>query len=201
MKKKVSIILNILIVIIEIFALIISFKHENRIMFEYYTIDSNLLALIGSLIYLIIIFNKNKVNEFTRILKYVSVCCLTVTFLVVIFVLLPMLNFNYKFLLLDDAMSFHHVICPLLSIVTFIWFDDLGNYKKKDVYYPVCATITYAFVLILLNFAKVVDGPYPFLRIYNQTILSSLLWFAVIICMCYLISKIILTLRINKKSH
>ncbi len=201
MKKKISIILNILIIIIELIALKISYAYDNRIMIEYYTIDSNILALLSSIIYLIYVFSKSKKSNVTRILKYISTICLLITFLVVIFVLLPMFNFNFKMLLISGAMFPHHVLCPILSFITFVWFDDLGKFNKKDYYYPVIATLIYAFVLIILNLLTIVDGPYPFLRVYDQSILSSIIWFTLIIYMCYLISKYVLKLRNQPTVH
>jgi hypothetical protein len=201
MKKRISIIINILIVIIELIALKISYAYDNRIMIEYYTIDSNLLALLSSIVYLFYIFSKSQKSNVTRILKYISTICLLITFLVVIFVLLPMLNFNFKTLLISGAMFPHHVLCPILSFITFVWFDDLGKFNKKDYCYPVIATLIYAFVLIILNLLTIVDGPYPFLRVYNQSILSSIIWFVLIIYICYLISKYVLKLRNQPMVH
>ncbi len=199
MKRKMSIITNVLIVLFEIFALIKLYINNEGLLVEYYTVDSNLLALLSSILLLVYLFRNKKVPSYLRILKYVSVVCLTITFFVVVFVLLPMLDFNYHFILLDGSMFYHHVLCPVLAFITFIWFDDLGKFKKKDYYYPIIFTLCYAFILIILNYLLIVDGPYPFLRIYKLTILSSILWFAGILFFGYLASKSILKLKINKK--
>ncbi len=199
--KKISIIINIIIVIVELLALKISYGYDNRVMIEFYTIDSNILALISSILYLIYAFRGEKVSFVSRILKYVSTVCLLITFIVVIFILLPMVNFNFRYILLDGAMFYHHVLCPILSFITFIWFDDLGNFDKKDYYYPVITTLAYAFTLIMLNLLVIVDGPYPFLKVYNQSIFSSLIWFTLIIFICYLISRFVLKLKNQLTVH
>ena len=36
-------------------------------------------------------------------------------------------------------------------------------------------------VLVIFNLLKIVDGPYPFLQIYNQSIIASILWFIAIV--------------------
>ena len=201
MKRKISIILNVIIIIAELWALKLEYSYDNRIMIEYFTIDSNILALFSSIIYLIYILSKKKISNFSKILKYVSTVCLSITFIIVMFVLLPMVHFNFRYLLLDGAMFYNHVLCPVLSVVTFLWFDEIGKYNKKDYYYPIIVTLVYAFVLIILNLLTIVDGPYPFLRVYNQSILSSIIWFTLIIYMCYLISKYVLKLRNQPMVH
>ena len=58
-KRKVAIILNVLIIIFEIIGFIITYNNNHRIAIEYYTEDSNILALITSIIFLIyLLFNK-----------------------------------------------------------------------------------------------------------------------------------------------
>ena len=63
MKKKISIILNILIVIFEVIALIMTISSDRRIYIEYFTVDSNMLALFSSIVYLVFVFYKNKIPK------------------------------------------------------------------------------------------------------------------------------------------
>ena len=197
MKRKLSIILNALIVLFELYSLTLLFHNEGRVVIEYYTVESNILALISSTAFLIYLVRNEKINKFVKVLKYVSTVALVITFIVVIFVLLPMFDFNYQFLLLDGVMLYHHVLCPALAFISFVWFDDLGKYKKKDVYYPVIFTLLYGFVMIMLNFLLVVDGPYPFLRVYELGMLHSIIWFLLLIGICYLLSRVVLKFRKN----
>lgn len=199
-KKRISILINALIIVFELFALFESSKN-GRILIEYYTIDSNILALISSFLYLVYILKDEKIVGFPKILKYISTTCVTVTLIVVLVILLPMFNFNFKFLLLDGSMFFHHVLCPILSIVTFIFFDDIEKYDKKDVEYPLAVTLLYAFILILLNLNCIVDGPYPFLRVYNLTISIAIGWVSLIFMINYFIAKYILKFKNQLTVH
>ena len=199
-KRKISIIINILIVVFELFALFESSKN-GRVLIEYYTIDSNILVFISSFIYLIYVLKNEKVNGLPKVLKYISTVCVTVTLIVVLVILLPMFNFNFKFLLLDGTMFFHHVFCPVLSIITFIFFDEIEKYDKKDVEYPLATTLLYAFILILLNLAGKVDGPYPFLRVYNLTISIAIGWVSLIFLINYFIAKYILKFKNQLTVH
>lgn len=200
-KRKISIIINVLIVLFETFALVKSYNFDHRIMFEYYTVDSNLLALFSSLFYLICIIGEKKVNKFVKLFKYVTTVGLTITFVVVLVILLPMVGFNFNYLFFQGAMPYHHLICPILSFITFIYYDDLGKYYKKDSYYPLGVTLIYSFTLIVLNILRKIDGPYPFLKVYNQTFIVSVLWFILIIGMGYLISIIVLKFRNQPQVH
>ena len=172
-KKKIAIILNILLVIAELIGLISSISQEHRLMVEYYTIDSNVITLLSSILFLL--FYQKK--EFVKDLRFISTGCLTVTMLVVIFILTPMYSFNYKLLMFTGNFFVFHTLCPIISIVSYIFFEE-GTKKKHLVFYM---TLLYGITLILLNVLKVVVGPYPFLMVYNQTVWMSILWCVIIL--------------------
>ena len=175
MKRRISLLLNGLIIIFEVIALIMNL-HENGLLIEYYTTDSNLLALVSSLIYFVYLLLEEKMPRWLEIFKYMTTICLTITFLVVIFILAPMYDFNYKFFLFDGAFIYQHFLCPIIAIITFLFFDTLHNFNIRDYIRGIYLTIIYAIVLISLNIAGVVKGPYPFLMVKEQSVVSSLLW-------------------------
>lgn len=196
-KIKISIILNILIVVFEILSLFIAFKNNGISMFMYYTELSNILALLSSSIYLIYIFTNKKINLFISSFKFLSTLCLLITFLVVIFILIPLTGLNSFAEYFKHAMFFHHLICPLLSYITFIYFDDIVINKK----YPklvVSWTLLYGIILTVLNILKKVDGPYPFLRVYEQPIYMSFIWSILIIGFSYVLSTMLMRKILNK---
>ena len=187
-SKNMSLILNFALVISEIIALIASIKVMGRICFEYYTIDSNILALISSSIFLYYLINKKKIPGWLKIFKYTSTICLSITFFVVLFVLVPMSNFDFYGMLLKDSLLFHHVLCPLFAIISFIFFDKLGKITKKDSINGLYFTFIYAATLIVLNILSVLEGPYPFLRVRNQSTLISIIWLISLLSFAYLVS-------------
>lgn len=186
-KKKIALIFNILIVLLEIIALS---KTITNLQLEYYTMDSNILALISSILF--IIFYKKNIS-LVKDIRFVATSCLTVTFLVVIFVLCPMYNFNYKLLMFTDNFLIFHTICPLLSIISYIVFED----RSTKNYLCLIFTMIYGIVLITLNLLNVVKGPYPFLMIRNQSIWASLFWSITLILGSYIIGVVLNFL--NKK--
>lgn len=190
-KKSISIILNLLIVILEIIALFMTINYHHRYPIEYYTEDSNLLLLISSFLFLISSLLNKKIPTYLKMLKYLSTIGVTLTFLVVIFVLAPMYNFDYYSLLIKDSLIFVHLMCPLLGMITFIHFDQLGSFTLKDNVYGITLTSIYAFIVIVLNVFNILEGPYPFLMVHNQSLLVSIIWFIVIILLTYLIGYVL----------
>jgi hypothetical protein len=119
--------------------------------------------------------------------------------LVVLFILLPMSGFNFYGMFLDNSMSLHHLICPILSIITFVLYDDLGKFEKKDILLSLLFTIIYSVVAIVLNITGNLVGPYPFLMVKKQSIIVSVIWIIVIYSLVFLIAYVLRILR-NKKS-
>ena len=191
MKRKISLIMNILIVILELIGFVLLFKNQGGIAFQYYTEDSNILLFITSLIFTIYLFTNKKIPRWLSMLKYISTIGVTLTFLVVIFILAPMMNFNYSKMLLDGALLYQHLLCPVLSIITFLFFDELGSYSKKDNITSLSLTVLYSIILVSLNILELVKGPYPFLMVRNQSVLMSMIWLIVLGIMVYGIAFIL----------
>lgn len=196
-KRKISILLNSLIVILETIGLIVTIKVNHRISYEYYTEDSNILALISSLLF--VIFSKGKIPKWLQMFKYMTTICLTVTFLVVIFILAPMYNFNYSYLLLHNSLLYQHLLCPILIIITFIFFDEIDELNFKDNLIGISLTVIYAIVLIVLNILELVSGPYPFLMVKNQSVMMSIIWFVVILSLTYVIGLLLRKIYVKLK--
>lgn len=110
-----------------------------------------------------------------------------------------MYNFNYGYLLFRNELLYHHLLCPILSIITFIYFDDIKNYTKLDNLLASLVTLIYGIVLIILNILKIVDGPYPFLQVYKQPAIVSIIWAVTILSITYLIALILRIL--NNKNN
>lgn len=192
MQRNVSIALSIIIIILEIIALIVCYNSFG-INLAYYTIDSNIFLLISTILYLITI---NNVPKIVQLLKYSSTLSVFITFLVVVFVLYPMYNFNFQFLFLDGPNLYMHVLCPVLALISFIFFDsnEIENSLKNNLR-SLYFTIIYAIILISLNILNVVSGPYPFLKVNQQSPLMSVFWIVLILGSALILSKVLLFLK------
>ncbi|ALT68823.1 hypothetical protein [Methanobrevibacter millerae] len=192
MQRNVSIALSIIIIILEIIALIVCYNSFG-INLAYYTIDSNIFLLISTILYLLTI---NNVPKIVQLLKYSSTLSVFITFLVVVFVLYPMYNFNFQFLFLDGPNLYMHVLCPVLALISFIFFDsnEIENSLKNNLR-SLYFTIIYAIILISLNILNVVSGPYPFLKVNQQSPLMSVFWIVLILGGALILSKVLLFLK------
>ena len=189
-RYTIGLILNVILIILEIIGLIFCIDAFGGINLTYYTIDSNIFLLISSILYLISRKNPSRIVQFAR---YSATLSVLITFLVVIFILYPMHNFDFQFLFLDGPNPYMHVLCPIIAVISFIFFEkneiqnDLKN-NLRSMYF----TFIYAIILLSLNILKVVNGPYPFLRVYEQSILMSVIWLVVILGFAFILSRLLL---------
>jgi hypothetical protein len=198
MKKKIDLILNIAIVVMEIIATTLSITRNGLALFQFYTEDSNMFAGLVYLIYSYYLIKKKDIPEWLNILKFTATCILMVTFLVVIFVLAPIMNGGYVVFLLYGSMLYQHLLCPIVLFVSYVFLEK-HNITNKYLYYSLITTIIYAIVSVILNILKFINGPYPFLHVYNQPVFVSILWIIGILGGAYLIALSIK--EITKRVH
>jgi hypothetical protein len=187
-QRIISLILNILIVIFEIIAFNLSLGRNGLGMFLFYTEDSNYFAALACFLMAIYQYKSLKakrgiIPNWVKILKYMAVCLLTVTFIVVVCILSPMYGGfkGYQMMLFDGSMLYQHLICPILAFISFIYFEKGLHLNKRVAIKALIPTVIYAVILIILNILKIVVGPYPFLMVYKQAIYLSFLWVILII--------------------
>ena len=198
-RLKISLVINILIFIFEIIGGYLYFVRSGWSFIQFYTEDSNTLTMFACLIlavyeYQLLHQKRDQIPGWVIWLKYLSTIGLTLTFLVVIFVLIPIQGIGEKaihFMLLDGSMLYHHLICPILTFISFLWLDPLGKLTRKDTALSLVPTIIYAGIMLVLNILRIEDGPYPFLRVYEQPFFMSCIWFAAILGGAYLIAFVL----------
>ena len=116
MKKE--LVLHLFIVVLETIAVIYLLAVEGPAVFRYYTVLSNMLMLAASAWYLSCFFGKKEIPVALTVLHLSAAVCLTVTFLIAAFVLMPQSTFAYYFL--DNVAPILHFIGPVLSVVTLM---------------------------------------------------------------------------------
>lgn len=154
---------------------------------KFYTQLSNLLALFVSLAYVIeavprLKKGKTAPSGAVRALGYAAVCMLTVTFLVVLFILPGMTKAGgLKHLLFYGSMLYMHFLCPAISLLGFLLFEKEPPLTNKHLLIALMPTFLYAAVTITLNLLKLMHGPYPFLYVYEQPVYMSVIWFLIVV--------------------
>lgn len=181
-KQWATVALNAAVVLLEIVGFCYNMREGGGTVFRYYTVLSNLFAGMISLLFLVFFLRgRGKAPLWAARLRYYATCCLTITFLVVVFVLAPMLeDFTLWRLLTKGSMLYQHLLCPVLAIVALTVLERDGRLTRRDIALSLIPTALYALVTVPLNIAKVLHGPYPFLLVYEQPVWASVLWVFVI---------------------
>lgn len=149
MKKiKISLILNIIIVLLVLLGSIFMFtgfrfmpasdlvlQTSKLGMFKYYTVDSNILVGIVSLILIIYeykLINKkiDKIPKKIYLLKFMGTAGITLTFLTTLLFLAPQYGFYAMY---NNTNLLFHLIVPLLSLISYIVFEKYDNKYKYSV--------------------------------------------------------------------
>ena len=196
-KKYISIFLNILLIVLEIIGIIYILGKYKLNLFMYYTIDSNILLLFASISYLICLFT-GKNNKFIHFLKFSATVSAAITFVVVLSILSWVSNISLYNLLIKDAMLYHHILCPLIAAISFVFFENYNSKMDRYELKGLIFTVLYAMIIIVLNIIKVISGPYPFLMVYNQSIIVSIIWFVIMTCITYTVS---LTIKVLSEKY
>ena len=66
---------------------------------------------------------------------------------------------------------------------------------------PAAATLLYGIIALILNAARVLDGPYFFLRIYETPISVVVMWFLIIAVLCLALSALYMRLESRQRSE
>lgn len=194
LKKNISIIVNMALIILGLIGFIETIKILGKFDIKYYTLDSNLLAIVVELLYLYFVVVEEKIPRWLQLLKYVVVLSLVITFIVVVLVLVPMDNYRYGYYLFYSSQLYYHTLCPILAFISFMFLENY-SYEKKDRFYALSFTIIYAIIAIVLNLIGVINGPYPFLKIRLNPWYVSIMWLVVILGMAYLLSNLLYYLK------
>jgi hypothetical protein len=184
---------TVVLIVLELIGLSLSAQTHGLGLFAFYTEDSNILSLVASIVYACLLMRQivsgRHVPTWAAKLRYVSVCCLTLTFLVVAFVLAPLAGQNgYALMFLSGSMLYFHLLCPVLAVLSLLVVDPRGATDLGDARLVLVPTGLYAVVLVSLNLVGAVSGPYPFLRVYDQPVWASACWLVAIVGGAYLIA-------------
>jgi len=182
-----SLALNLAIVYMETIALPISFSFGAEIVVTMYTELSNMFnAAVCALVavcQLVNLFTGGDLPRWVKRLKFLSTSCLAMTFLTVVFILAPMYEDGngWYIMLFTSSMLYHHFLNPLVAMVSFLLFEREPRLPGYSVPLALVPTIVYGIYDLWGNITGTIDGPYPFMRVLNQPIQESLMWFAIIL--------------------
>lgn len=180
--------INLVIVVAECIGLCICYQTRGWSMLMYYTQLSNILVLAACAVMSYfdircLIGKSPKIPLWAWVLKYAATSAIGLTFCVVIFVLGPGLggwNGIVTFLT-SGPMVYTHLLCPILCMLSFTMLEYKREVSSKTIWFALVFTAIYAIVAIAMNVLKIWDGPYPFLRVYAQSIGATIGWCVLIL--------------------
>lgn len=187
----------IAMIVLECIGCIVSFSDGGFSNIVYYTVLSNVLALVISVLSLL-----NPDSKSLSLWRYICVVCLTLTCLIVFAVLVPMsIPYGTQWdLIVKGPQLFHHVLCPLLFLYAFCFADKGYQISSRDKKAAALPTFMYGSVLMICNGLYLIHGPYPFLYVHEQSLLASILWFVLIVVTAYGIAVFVAKLH-NKAQN
>ena len=191
-KQKVALFLNLANVVFQIYALVIVFLTKGFTTLQYYTIDSNIFACVSSIFLVAALLIKRKTPKWVHRLRFYATSCITVTFVVVLVILIPLAGFRrLPELLFQGPNLWQHTVCPLLSIISFIFFEKEVKLEKDQSLYALVPTLIYGIVTLILNFLRTITGPYVFLLVYEQSGWMTFMWMIIIGGIAYILAELL----------
>ena len=155
------------------------------------------IALVASGLMLVMTLMKKELGNvpyWAILLKYVSAVFNGLTFVVAL-VHTPITYglIGYVSNMLLGINLFRHVLIPLMSAVSFMFFEgDRRLNKKKTMWYPVLCTLVYVVIVVGLVSAKAISAPYVFFNVYLNPVYVSVIWFVCIMLVDYLLARYML---------
>ena len=193
MKNKERV-LNVLFILLEVAAIITTIISLGKIQIEFYTEDSNIFALIVTIIYSYYLFSNKKVPKLVNILRLSSLAMLMITFLTVSLVLVPIYRMDLSFAYWGPNF-FYHLVCPILFFINYTFFSKKEEFNTKDLFISTTPTIIYGIILMTVNVIVKGYGPYPFLYVYEQPVYLSILWILI-----FFMTNLVITICLSKLS-
>lgn len=199
---------NIIIFILEVFANIwmmtgVSLKGATGTlsaarlaMFKFFTVDSNVLLGIVALLvaveeYRVMKGKKEELSSKSYILKLVGTVGVTLTMLVTVFFLAPTMGMGVFY----NSNLFLHVINPLLSIVTFVFFEKSLKIGFVHTFTGIIPMVIYAcyYVTVTLMHAPggVIAKGYDWYGFFAFGLKSGVIVVPLLVVITYIISLVL----------
>ena len=138
-RRVLSILLNLAVVRMEPIAIRMSWEAVGEQTLTFYTENSNLFSaavcLLVAVCQLWALLSGRALPRWVKRLKFIAACCLTLTFLTVVFVLAPCYpdEGGVVFLLTESSMLYHHLLNPVLVFVSFVFLEREPRLPARNI--------------------------------------------------------------------
>lgn len=192
-KRLIFVVGNIAIVVWEIVALTLRIAHEQQNMLTYFTVLSNLFALIACAF----------CTLFALRGKYLVTLYSWATYLLAFAFAVPLVGAStqeggyYKLFLVGEDFV-NHLACPVAMVS--IYFACLPKaINTNGAILAIGTTLLYGTTMYMLNAFCVVHGPYFFFEVHSYTLGQILLMLIVLVAMATLLSLTLYALKMQEK--
>ena len=193
-----SFLANLIIVFMELIGVVLSLKRRGVGAFLFYTENVNYFTLLVSFWFVLEYLIKQKTSKIVNCFRFISSVCLAVTFVMVTTILIPMFPESFMFMMFEDSNLYQHFLCPTISILSLILFENKNKLHKTNIIFALIPTLVYGIVMVILNLLKVVVGPYPFFYLYQIRWYLSIPWLIGVLLIVVAIDLFVFWLH-NKK--
>ena len=161
LRRALSILCNALSVVLVIYAVSAFFtvggegnmQVRNTHCFIYFTVDSNILAALTSVLMLVYQIKGKGIPQWALITKFVGATAVGVTFFTVVFFLGPLMG--YKAMFAGNNLYLHMVV-PLLEMASFCLWETGRPLSFRESLWGVLPTVVYGTVYLVM---VIVIGP------------------------------------------
>lgn len=218
-KVKISLVLNIILTLFVITGTIFMFEGIKFMpdatlleatkteMLKFYTVDSNLLMGIVSIILIIyeIRFLEGKIKEipnYVYIIKMIGTAGILLTFVTTLFFLSPMYGLYAMY---NNANLIFHLIVPVLAFISYIVFEKYNN-KYKYAFFGILPMFIYSIYYTSMILIHLNDGgltyKYDFYNFLQGNINNIYIVVPIMYIGAYILSLLLILLnkKINNKN-
>lgn len=216
-KQKIALVLNIIIFVMAVVGSIFCFgeiyivatkpiEHGFKL-FKFFTVQSNVLAGITSLLYIIFLLRENKtkkaIPKTINILRYIATVDLIITFLVVALFLGFIVEEGY-FSMYTNANFFYHFAIPVLNLISFVFYENTQKLKLKDTLWGISHLTLYAIFYLTVVCSHFNNGSvdlyYDWYAFAQKGLAIAFVCGAVVFGLGYCVSYILYRIK-NKRSR
>lgn len=186
-------VLNAVLLAIELVAIVGFFCVAGFTMFRMYTECSNALAAVAAVLCLVSDLRRSDPALAHRV-KFCACAMQLMTVFVVVFVLLPTINAaggnGFDQLFVSNGRYLVHFFGPLLTLVSYLGFETDPLPAARDSWLALVPTLIYAAVIYTLNYLRVLEGPYPFFRVWSMPLWQTAAWFVALLILAWLLARV-----------
>lgn len=215
-KQDMALIFNILMFILTVIGCVLCFGEINFVqtkqiehgikLLKFFTVQSNVLAGISAIIYVIFLLRENKTNKkipmWVHIARFIATIDLVITFLVVALFLGFITDEGYLSMYVNANFLFHLII-PILSFVSFSFFENAPKFNIKHVFIGLIHLFAYAIFYLIVVVTHMQNGKvslqYDWYAFAQAGLLIAFVCAVVVLSLGYLVSWLLYRLNKQKK--